>query len=238
MIIASNNLSIGLMVLSLFVLVILYYVQYFSVVSGGIDPFPRQEIKDGIQESVYSNININPQLSNKQRGINDNPMDILGVTHFSDGNSLNATLWRKGMQIKDPSQFDARELEYGILVDIDNRIGTGKFDVDFQKQIKRTADTNNWTSVLIEYSSSGLHKAVAERRNISNFEDMFFFPISLDLNSITSPSKFRVAYYTVVTFDDNSKIIDITSWIDVPPTQFSLSSSTNPLVLTKGILSI
>jgi hypothetical protein len=31
-----------------------------------------------------------------------------------------------------------------------------------------------------------------------------------------------------------SKIIDITSWIDVPPPEFSLSSSANPLVLTKG----
>lgn len=233
MIIASHNLSIGLMLLSLVVLMI-YCVQYISVVSGEIIPFPRQEIKDGIQESAYLNTGINPHLSPKQREIYDNHMDVLGVSHFSDGKNLNATLWSNGTSIKDHSQIGVRELEYGALVDIDNRIGTGKFDVDFQKQIKHTSDTNNWTSTLIEYSSSGFHNIVAERRNITNFEDKSVFPLSIDLNAITSPTKFRVAYYTIVTYNDNSKIIDITNWIDVPPAEFSLSSFPNPLVLTKG----
>lgn len=233
MIITSHNISIGLILLSLIVLMN-YCAQYISVVHGELIPFPRQEIRDGIQESAYINKGVNPYLSPEQREIYDNPMDILGVSHFSDGKNLNATLWSNGTTLKNHSQIGVRELEYGVLVDIDNRIGTGKFDVDFQKQIKSTNDTNNETSVLIEYSSSGFHDIVAETRNRANFEDKSVLPLSINLTSITSPSKFRVAYYTMVTYNDNSKIIDITSWIDVPPAEFSLSSSPNPLVLTKG----
>jgi hypothetical protein len=234
MIIASHNLSFDIMLLSLIVLAIIYWSQYISVVHGEIIPFPRQEIRDGIQESAYLNTGIYPHLSPKQRENYDNPMDVLGVSHFSDGKNLNATLWSNGTTVKGHSQIGVTEFEYGALVDIDSRIGTGKFDVDFQKQIKSTNDTNNWTSVLIEYSSSGFHNIVAETRNLTNFEDKSVLPLSINLTSITSPSKFRIAYYTIATYKDNSKIIDITSWIDAPPAEFSLSSSPDPLVLTKG----
>jgi hypothetical protein len=234
MIIASHNLSFDIMLHSLIIFVIIYCVQYISVAHGEIIPFPRQEIRDGIQESAYFNTGISPHLSPKQREIYDNPMDVLGVSHFSDGNNLNATLWSNGTIIKDHSQIGVREFEYGALVDIDSRIGTGKFDVDFQKQIRSTNDTNNWTSTIIEYSSSGFHNIVAETRNLTNSEDKSVFPLSINLTSITSPSKFRIAYYTIATYNDNSKIIDITSWIDAPPAEFSLSSSPDPLILTKG----
>jgi hypothetical protein len=235
MIIASHNLSTRIMFLSLIVFAIIYYIQYISVVYGEIIPFPRQEIKDGIQESAYLNTNIDPDLTPKIKQIYDNPMDVVGVSHFSDGKNLNATLWSNGTITKDHPQIGVRELEYGALVDIDNRIGTGKFDVDFQKQIKHTKGPNNWTSVLIEYSSSGFHNIVTETRNLTNIEEEKpVLPLSIDLTSITSPSKFRIAYYTVVTFNDSSKIIDTTGWIDVPPAEFSLTSSPNPLILTKG----
>jgi hypothetical protein len=234
MIIASHILSIGLILLSLIVFAIIYCVQYISIVHGEIIPFPREEIRDGIQESAYLNTSINPHLSPKQREIYGNPMDLLGVSHSSDGKNLNATLWSNGTITKDHPQIDVRELEYGALVDIDNMIVSGKFDVDFQQQIKRTNDTNNWTSGLIEYSSSGFHNIVPETRNLTNFEDKSVLPLSINLTSITSPSKYRIAYYTIASYNDNSKIIDTTSWIDIPPTEFSLSSSPNPLVLTKG----
>jgi hypothetical protein len=136
--------------------------------------------------------------------------------------------------MKDLPQIGVRELEYGAVVDTDNKLITGMFDVDFQKQIKSTNDTNNWTNTLTEYSSSGFNNVVSETSNLTNFEDKSALPLSIDLNSVTSPSKFRVAYYTIATYNDSSKIIDITSWIDVPPSEFSLPSSTSPLVLIKG----
>jgi len=159
---------------------------------------------------------------------------VLSVSHFSDGKNLNATLWINGSIMKDHPQIGVRELEYGAVVDTDNKLITGMFDVDFQKRIKSTNDTKNWTSTLIEYSSTGFHNVVSETSNLTNFKEKSAFPLSIDLNSVTSPSKFRVAYYTIASYNDRSKIIDITSWIDVPPSEFSLSSSANPLVLTKG----
>jgi len=231
----AHNFTV-IIFLSLTVLTCLCAVYYLSAVSAAIIPFPRQEIKDGIQEGVFSNASIVSQISPKPTVsiAENNPLDILGVSHFSDGKTLNATMWLDGVAIKDPLRFDIKELEYGVLVDTDNRIGTGKFDVDFQKQIKWTPNGDNITSALVEYSSSGLHKALVDRENVPNFKENSYFPVSIDLDSVTSPSKFRVAYYTIVTTADNQKIIDITSWIDVPPAEFSLLPSTNPLVLTQG----
>jgi len=234
MLIARHNLSIASIFISLVFLSFIYCVQYVMPVSGDLAPFQRQEIKDGILESTYLNKGISPELSARQRETYDNPLDVLSVSHFSDGKNLNATIWINGGKMKDLPQVGVRELEYGAVVDTDNKLITGMFDVDFQKQIKSTNDTNNWTNTLIEYSSSGFNNVVSETSNLTNFEDKSALPLSIDLNSVTSPSKFRVAYYTIATYNDSSKIIDITSWIDVPPSEFSLSSSTSPLVLIKG----
>ena len=234
MLLARHNLSIGSIIISLVFLCFIYCLQYVILVSGDLTPFHRQEIKDGILESTFLNKGISPELSATQRETYDNPLDVLGVSHFTDGKNINATLWINGSRMKDHSQIGVRELEYGAVVDTDNSQTTGMFDVDFQRRIKSTNDTNNWTNTFIEYSSTGLHNIVSETSNLTNFKDKSAFPLSIDLNSVTSPSKFRIAYYTIATYNDSSKIIDITSWIDVPPAEFSLSSSENPLVLTKG----
>ena len=91
MLIARHNLSIGSIFISLVFLCFIYCFQYVMPVSGDLTPFQRQEIKDGILESTYLNKGISPELLATQRGTN-NPLDVLSVSHFSDGKNLNATL--------------------------------------------------------------------------------------------------------------------------------------------------
>ncbi len=133
MLIARHNLSIGSIFMSLGFLYFIYCAQYVMLVSGDLTPFHRQEIKDGILESTYLNKGISPELSATQRETHDNPLDVLGVSHFSDGKNLNATLWINGSRIKDHSLIGVRELEYGAVVDTDNSLITGMIDVDSQK---------------------------------------------------------------------------------------------------------
>lgn len=143
MLLARHNLSIGSIIISLVFLCFIYCLQYVILVSGDLTPFHRQEIKDGILESTFLNKGISPELTATQRETYDNPLDVLGVSHFSDGKNINATLWINGSRMKDHSQIGVRELEYGAVVDTDNSLTTGMFDVDFQRRIKSTNDTNN-----------------------------------------------------------------------------------------------
>lgn len=220
----------------MFLILIIYssYLTYFAHIYGKITPFPRQEIHDGIHDGLYgSKTNSTYNKNNTSSVINDS-RDLVTVSHFSDGNILNSTLWFRGLVKNDPRLDNLSSVSYGILIDVDNNPSTGRLGVDYQKEIKWNASNINWTRSLSEYSSSGNHKIGIARDNTTIAQDQSFFPISIDLNSITSPSKFRVSYYLMEVNKDLTYNVDMTNWIDVPPAQFTLSTLPNTLVLTQG----
>jgi hypothetical protein len=205
---------------------------YFAHVGGEISPFPRQEINDGIHDGLYANTT-SSNKNNTVTSTNDS-RDLIAVSHFSDGKNLNSTLWFLAMVSKEADFENVKSASYGILVDVDNNPFTGRLGVDYQKEIKWNTTDNFWTSSLIEYSSSGNQKIKIATSNMSITQNQSFFPISLDLDSITSPAKFRVSYYSMEVNKDSTNIIDMTNWVDVPPAQFTLSTLPKSLVLTQG----
>ena len=200
---------------------------------GEISSFPRQEINDGIHDGLYANTTTSSNKNNTVTFTNDS-RDLIAVSHFSDGKNLNSTLWFLGMVSKDADFDNVKSASYGILVDVDNNPFTGRLGVDYQKEIKWNTTDNFWTSSLIEYSSSGNQKIEIATSNMTITQNQSFFPISLDLDSITSPAKFRVSYYSMEVNKDSTNIIDMTNWVDVPPAQFTLSTLPKSLVLTQG----
>jgi hypothetical protein len=206
---------------------------YFADVRGEISRFPRQEINDGIHDGLYVNTTSSNNKNNTVTSTNDSH-DLIAVSHFSDGKNLNSTLWFLGIVRNDSNSDKVKSASYGILVDVDNNPFTGRLGVDYQKEIKWNTTDNFWTSSLIEYSSSGNQKIEIATSNITITQNQSFFPISLDLDSITSPAKFRVSYYSMEVYKDSANIIDMTNWVDVPPAQFSLSTLPKSLVLTQG----
>ena len=67
------------------------------------------------------------------------------------------------------------------------------------------------------------------------FDNQNYIPLSLDLNSITSPNKYRVLFYATVIYNNNSKIVlDLTNWVDIPPPEFTISTLPDPIVLRQG----
>lgn len=206
---------------------------YFEHVRGEISPFPRLEINDGIHDGLYANATTSSNKNNTAAFIIDS-RDLIAVSHFSDGKNLNSTLWFLGMVSKDDNVDNIKSASYGVLVDVDNNPFTGRLGVDYQKEIKWNTTDNFWTSSLIEYSSSGNQKIEIATSNITIAQNQSFFPISLDLDSITSPDKFRVSYYSMEVNKDSTNIVDMTNWVDVPPAQFTLSTLPKSLVLTQG----
>lgn len=221
-------------ILILMFLILIIYPIYLGHVHGKISPFPRQVINDGIHDGLYGSntTNANKKI-NTMSGTNDS-RDLIAVSHFSDGKNLNSTLWFLGMVSKDADFDNLKSASYGILVDVDNNPFTGRLGVDYQKEIKWNTTDNFWTSSLIEYSSSGNQKIEIATSNMTITQNQSFFPISLDLDSITSPAKFRVSYYSMEVHKDSTSIIDMTNWFDVPPAQFTLSTLPKSLVLTQG----
>ena len=98
--------------------------------------FSRQEVNS----ATHDIIQLNGKLHTQTKATHNQPLDksaiIQRVTYFSDGKTLNATLWMGGGIKHDPSIYGASIVAYGVLIDIDNNNATGKYGVDYQKEIQ------------------------------------------------------------------------------------------------------
>jgi hypothetical protein len=231
--------------------------------------FSRHEVNTGAYDElqVFRNqsastpssmyLETNPGYNNTL----DNSTDIQTITYFNtDGKVLNATLWLRGDVKVDPSLFGAQTVVYGVLVDSDNNQATGKYGVDFQKEIQWNSTTETWNSLLVEYSSPEHSRVLDLGSKFTSFfgENQTYVLIPLELKSITSPAHFKVLYYALVIYGNSegpitndlqsgpsppqngtnsniSKIvIDLSSWIDIPPPTYSFLMTPSPIELVKG----
>jgi hypothetical protein len=203
--------------------------------SAQLDSFPRQELNVGIGDGLQVNGAANTQTKADYKDKLDNSSDIQKVTYFSDGKNLNATLWLGDVIAKKPEAEGASNIVYGALIDVDNNPTTGKFGVDYQKEIRWSNKTQNWSSYIFEYSSPDHFRILESQRNHSMVNQKYV-TMSLDLESMTSPSKYRVLFYSLLIYDNkNAKsVVDLTSWIDIPPATYAFSTLPSPLVLRLG----
>src|SRR5262249_46460860 len=157
-------------------------------------------------------------------------------TYNSDGKTVNATLWLNGALHLRPSLYGASTVAYGVLVDVDNNPTTGKFGVDYQKEIQWTNKTDSWNAFLIEYSSVNNFRVLDIERNHTQFfiDNQSFALIPINLESITSPTLFRVLYYATVIYNNSKMTLDLSGWIDIPPPKYSFSTIPSPLVFRQG----
>ena len=149
----------------------------FSPTASPLVPFPRQEVNTGIHDGIQISQNFSvpgdsqyarskPNYTNPL----DNATDIQMITYFSiDGKILNATLWLGGEVELDPGKFGAGTVVYGLLVDSDNNEDTGKYGVDFQKELQWNSELKSWNSLFVEYSSSEHSRTIRVESNSTEF---------------------------------------------------------------------
>jgi hypothetical protein len=142
----------------------------------------------------------------------------------------------------DPSLYGAQTVVYGVLVDSDNNQATGKYGVDFQKEIQWNSTRETWNSLLVEYSSPEHFRVLDLKNNFTSFfaENQTYVLIPLELKSITSPSRFKVLYYALAIYGNSESpitgdtqsdsyssqnetngnisriVVDLSGWIDIP----------------------
>ena len=86
-------------------------------------------------------------------------------------------------------------------------------------------ELESWSSFLVEYSSPDHFRTMQLQKKGIAFDNQNYIPLSLDLNSITSPNKYRVLFYATVIYNNNSKIVlNLTNWVDIPPPEFTIST--------------
>ena len=89
--------------------------------------FPRQEIEDPSSDWI----DLKTQSSTDEGG--ETLSDILRVNYFSNGKTLNATIWLKFPFSPEPA---SDELTYGMLIDADANERTGVRGVDYVIETK------------------------------------------------------------------------------------------------------
>lgn len=238
-----------LLVLSLLLLLITTTISYVPMpiakVLADSPSFSRQEVGDDERDGININGLAGTQTVDDYKDPLDNSTDILKITYLSDAKNLNASLWLGGNFTKDPAAKGAEAVVYGMLVDVDSNPRTGFQGVDYQLEVQWMNSSKIWNMFLGEYPSvdNASLRDPAEYLKIldikQNYTDFFvdnkpYITLSLPLDDVAFPSKFKAMYYGIVIYDSSNMVVDLGSWIDIPPADLTISTLPNPVVIRQG----
>ena len=138
--------------------------------------FTRHYMKNGI----FDWLGVNKHRNTMQ---GEPATDIVGVSYFSNGQTLNSTIWLMAHFIRQPIQYDA--LNYGVMVDSDYDKTTGVGGVDYQHEISWKNKTKTWDKAITKWSTSGHDKLLHENRNYTGFyqNGSYYVALPLDLST-------------------------------------------------------
>jgi len=164
--------------------------------------------------------------------------DILAVDYHSDGKTLDATLWLASNS-ENASTYNQplKHIRYGMLiaiVSLPQNSGYNGVNYDFYVE----AVNGKWSQYLYQLSSTGTRALVYSK---INYTESFGGPtigpgyvkLRLDLDSIHSPSKYGLSFYTSESFKSN-EVRDFTSWVGIPPHTIDVITSPKEIVIRQG----
>ena len=165
-----------------------------------------------------------------------NYTDMLTVSYFSDGKTLEATYWLKGRFVPHPENL----VSYMMLIDADFNEATGINGIDFGSRI--SYDNGVWMKETIEWSSLQnmyLDRVIDSQKNYQGFfdEDKHFVSLSIDLEKIGSPEKYRVLFSTSEREkpdDSSTERFDYSHWVIIPPPVFTFSTEPEDVSIRQG----
>ena len=235
-----------LLVLSLLILITISYTPMpISNVLAESLSFSRQEVGDDEHDGININGDAGTQSIDDYKDPLDNSTDILKITYLSDAKNLNASLWLGGNFSGNPASKGAQAVVYGMLLDIDSNPKTGFQGVDYQLEVQWMNSSRTWNMFLGEYPSvnDASLKDPADYLKIldikKNYTDFFvdnkpYVTLSLPLEDVAFPSKFKAMYYGIVIYNSSNMVVDLGSWIDIPPANLAISTLPNPVIIRQG----
>jgi hypothetical protein len=170
----------------------------FVKVFASSPSFAREEIRDDFGDWI--------NITTAEPAEGDPLADILSVDYYSDGRSLNSTVWLSSPLY--PSSFGNINVSYVLLIDSDMNRGTGIEGADYKIEIKWDNRTKSWTREFIEWESihprighvedRAISKITLDAKNYTGFSEIGnrYISLSTDLGAIGSPSQYRIIFYT------------------------------------------
>ncbi|MDQ5860533.1 MAG: hypothetical protein M3278_06130 [Thermoproteota archaeon] len=218
---------------------------FFSNVLADSPSFSRQEVGDDERDGININGLAGTQTIDDYKDPLDNSTDILKITYLSDAKNLNASLWLGGNFTKDPAAKGAEAVVYGMLVDVDSNPRTGFQGVDYQLEVQWMNSSKIWNMFLGEYPSvdnaslrdpADYLKILDIKQNYTDFfvDNKPYITLSLPLDDVAFPSMFKAMYYGIVIYDSSNMVVDLGSWIDIPPADLAISTLPTPVIIRQG----
>jgi hypothetical protein len=173
--------------------------------------------------------------------------DIVAVSYYSDGRTLNSTLWLDHPFIDTPlntSQWffpyvknvPLYRILYGMTIGIHS-----SYDVegsDYQAKSIRNID-KTWTKTVEEMSPTNQTKVLYEKHNPGDFvkRGQRYVQLSVDLGTVTYPNQYNLLFYTNYVFIKDGRLCslsDISERVHIPPPDFNMSISPSNAYLRPG----
>jgi hypothetical protein len=210
--------------------------------SGKVFASADTESNDRIVSPSFSNEEIidpttdwiDPDTRNYTKG-GDRSTDIVSVDYFSDGKTLNATLWLY-FPFKMQPRLSDENVNYGMYIDADFDQNTGYGGIDYKVELGWNNQSKQWTKVLEKWSHFGKEQ-VLDNQTLS--PDIFSKPgahyvrLWADLDAMLSPNKYKVVFYGEVRREGSVRT-DFTRSVAIPPLELTLSTSPNSVEFRKG----
>ena len=170
-------------------------------------------------------------LPNFQRS-ESSPNELTTVSYSSNGKYLYATIFLDFNFTREPKNHTSA---YGMLIDVDDNNNTGRQGWDYMMRIFWNG--RNWTNILEEWSAQGIARTLESEPNYTSFfpmkENEKYVQLSLDLEKVTSPVKYKLLFFVDYDFLGN-QLTDFSDWIHVPPSKYSMNAPAGCTVVEPG----
>jgi hypothetical protein len=199
--------------------------------------FTRQEATDDSGDSIPVEGTGSSQTKGVYNDTLDDSTDIQKITYFSNGTTLNATIWLGGGFNENPSINGSNAVvAYGILIDADSNQQTGKEGVDYQEEIQWSNITHTWNKIILEYSSPSHNRTLDIKEDYSGFykNNERYLLLDVNLRDIVYPTEYKVMFYASTIHGYSNMKLDLTSWLDIPPSKYDIAPLPNPVIVRQG----
>ena len=190
--------------------------------------FKEQVITD--EETDWVNMRTREVLHNENK-----VPDITSVDYYSNGKSLNSTLWLTKPFKEYPKLF--KDVDYGMFIDSDFNPKTGLGGIDYKVEIGWRNDTKTWTKTIEKWSRIDSNLRVV--KTYPNYTDFYqknqsFVLLSVNLDELLNPDKYKVIFYADSRKPNDDLIIDYTRWVAIPPLELTVFTNPSSIELIQG----
>lgn len=182
------------------------------------------------------------------------PSTIQSVSYQSDGNRLHDTIWLSSKLLNDilskndinSTNFNSsnpdlplwHQLKFTMAVDLFSVFNQG---VDYRVDLYENNINSNqsqWNKDVYEISADGSSKKLSSTvYKEFPFEGKNYLDFSIDLNSLSTPQKYRLLFYITDFYVNNGKVcrmVDSTNWLLAPPPQFNIAIFPSSIFMRTG----